>query len=78
MDCRRRKSCQIHQETNIEITTTTFNPIQTNAMPMKDKVRNMAWKFVNKTAFRFTSPTHIFNCFQEMESPAGQVLRRKN
>lgn len=31
-----------------------FNPIQTNAMPMKDKVKNIAWKFVNKTAFRVT------------------------
>lgn len=37
---------------------TTFNPIQTNAMPMKEKVKNMAWKFVNKTAFRFT-PSHL-------------------
>ena len=35
---------------------TTFNPIQTNAMPTKDKLRNMAWKIVNKTFFRFTPP----------------------
>lgn len=39
----------------------TFNPIQTNAMPMKYKLRNMAWKFVNRTLFRFTPPR--FNCF---------------
>ena len=34
----------------------TFNPIQTNAMPMKDKLKNMAWKCVNKSLFRFTPP----------------------
>lgn len=33
---------------------TTFNPIQTNAMPLKDKLKNMVWKCVNKTLFRFT------------------------
>jgi putative colanic acid biosynthesis acetyltransferase WcaF len=35
---------------------TTFNPIQTNAMPLREKLRNMAWKCVNKTLFRFTPP----------------------
>ena len=34
----------------------TFNPIQTNAMPLKDKLKNMVWKSVNKTLFRFTPP----------------------
>lgn len=34
----------------------TFNPIQTNAMPVKYKLKNMAWKFVNRTLFRFTPP----------------------
>ena len=38
-----------------------FNPIQPNAMPMKDKLKNIAWKFVNKTVFRFTPPR--FNYF---------------
>ena len=33
-----------------------FNPIQTNAMPLKDKLKNMVWKIVNKTLFRFTPP----------------------
>lgn len=35
---------------------TTFNPIQTNAMPMKYKLKNMVWKFVNRTLFRFSPP----------------------
>ena len=38
---------------------TTFNPIQTNAMPMRDKLKNMAWKCINKSLFRFT-PSHLF------------------
>ncbi|WP_041584050.1 DapH/DapD/GlmU-related protein [Phocaeicola salanitronis] len=33
-----------------------FNPIQTNAMPLKDKLKNMVWRIVNKTLFRFTPP----------------------
>ena len=33
-----------------------YNPIQTNALPVKDKLRNLAWTFVNKTLFRFTPP----------------------
>lgn len=33
-----------------------FNPIQTNAMPKKDKVLNLVWMFVNYTLFRFTPP----------------------
>lgn len=33
-----------------------YNPIQTNTMPTKDKIKNMAWKLVNKTVFRFTPP----------------------
>ena len=33
-----------------------YNPIQTNQMPFKSKVRNMAWKALNKSLFRFTPP----------------------
>lgn len=33
-----------------------FNPIQTNAMPLKDKLKNMVWRLVNKIFFRFTPP----------------------
>lgn len=33
-----------------------YNPVQTNSMPLKDKLRNMTWKLVNKTLFRFTPP----------------------
>lgn len=33
-----------------------YNPIQTNAMPVKDKMKNLAWAFVNKTFFRFSPP----------------------
>lgn len=33
-----------------------YNPIQTNAMPTKDKLKNLVWTFVNKTLFRFTPP----------------------
>ena len=33
-----------------------FNPLHTPAMPMKDKLKNIAWKFVNKTVFRSTPP----------------------
>ncbi len=36
--------------------TILFNPIQTNTLPMKYKLKNMVWKFVNKTLFRFTPP----------------------
>jgi len=38
-----------------------FNPIQTNAMPVKMKVLNMAWGVVNSTLFRFTPP--VFKIF---------------
>lgn len=33
-----------------------YKPVQTNSMPLKDKVKNMAWRLVNKTFFRFTPP----------------------
>ena len=33
-----------------------FEPIQTNAMPNGDKLKNMAWKLVNRTLYRFTPP----------------------
>lgn len=33
-----------------------FNPIQTNAMPLRDKILNMVWLAVNDTLFRFTPP----------------------
>lgn len=31
-----------------------FNPIQTNQMPTSHKVKNIVWKLVNKTLFRFS------------------------
>lgn len=33
-----------------------FNPVQTNQMPAKLKIKNLAWKLVNKTIFRLTPP----------------------
>lgn len=33
-----------------------YNPIQTNALPMKSKLKNAFWKLINKTVFRFTPP----------------------
>lgn len=38
----------------------SFEPIQTNAMPVKDKVKNLAWCMVNSTLFRFTPPHFNF------------------
>lgn len=35
-----------------------YNPIQTNTMPLKCKLKNMVWKLVNKTLFRL-SPSHF-------------------
>lgn len=34
----------------------SFQPIQTNALPRKDKFKNLAWGVINKTLFRFTPP----------------------
>ena len=39
---------------------TTFNPIQTNAIAVKDKLKNGVWRLVNKTLFRFTPPYLTF------------------
>ena len=33
-----------------------YNPVQTNQMPTRLKVKNMMWKVINKTFFRFTPP----------------------
>lgn len=33
-----------------------YNPVQTNSMPFKCKLKNIAWKVINKTIFRFTPP----------------------
>lgn len=33
-----------------------FNPIQTNTMPIKNKVKNLVWKLICKVLFRFTPP----------------------
>ncbi len=33
-----------------------YNPVQTNQMPTSLKVKNLAWKLVNKSLFRFTPP----------------------
>lgn len=41
-----------------------FNPIQTNAMPLKDKVLNIIWSIVNNTLFRFTPP--LFQSIQNL------------
>ena len=35
-----------------------FFPIQTSSMPLKDKLLNMLWKFVNATLFRYTPPLY--------------------
>lgn len=44
-----------------------YNPIQTNSMPMSSKLKNMAWKMVNYTVFRFTPPFFsIFRKFRVM------------
>jgi len=40
-----------------------FHPIQTNALPKKDKLKNFAWCVVNSTVFRFT-PSH-FSVFRK-------------
>ncbi len=37
-----------------------YNPVQTNSMPFKCKLKNIAWKVINKTIFRF-SPPPLFN-----------------
>lgn len=37
-----------------------FNPIQTNAMPVKEKLKNMVWQIVNKVFFRLTPPVNYF------------------
>lgn len=39
----------------------SFKPIQTNAMPRKDKVKNLVWGMINISLFRFTPPR--FNIF---------------
>ena len=53
----------------------SYNPIQTNAMPTKDKLKNMAWKAVNATLFRFTPL--LFN-IQKMESVISKIFWRKS
>lgn len=40
-----------------------YNPIQTNPMPLKCKVKNIAWKMINKTLF-FLSPPY-FSIFRK-------------
>ena len=41
-----------------------FQPIQTNAMPQKDKIKNLIWRVVNVTLFRWspriTSPCKLY------------------
>ena len=36
-----------------------YNPVQNNSMPFKCKLKNISWKVINKTIFRFTPP--LFN-----------------
>lgn len=38
---------------NVEL----FKPIQTNAMPRKDKFKNLVWGMVNSSLFRLTPPS---------------------
>lgn len=37
-----------------------YNPVQTNQMPTGLKVKNLIWKVINKTFFRFTPPYLTF------------------
>lgn len=37
-----------------------YNPVQTNQMPIGDKMLNYTWKIVNSTLFRFTPPILSF------------------
>lgn len=39
-----------------------FNPIQTNTMPFKAKIKNLLWLIINSTFFRFTPP--MFRIFK--------------
>lgn len=34
----------------------SFQPIQTNSMPRKDKLKNLFWGLINNSLFRFTPP----------------------
>lgn len=44
-----------------------YDPIQTNSMPMNCKLKNMVWKMINFTVFRFTPPFFtIFRKFRVM------------
>jgi putative colanic acid biosynthesis acetyltransferase WcaF len=39
----------------------TFNPVQTNQMPVSSKIMNIIWRLVNKTIFRIIPPyTPVF------------------
>lgn len=40
----------------------TFNPVQTNTMPFKAKLKNLFWTIINSTLFRFTPP--MFRIFK--------------
>ena len=31
-----------------------YNPVQTNTMPIKAKIKNLVWRIVNKTLFKYT------------------------
>lgn len=42
-------SCQIKR-------ISAYNPIQTNRMPTPQKIKNVAWGFVNSVIFSFTPP----------------------
>lgn len=38
----------------------SFQPIQTNSMPRKDKLKNLFWGLINNSLFRFTPPVLTF------------------
>lgn len=40
-----------------------YNPVQTNTMPIKAKIKNLLWRIVNKTFFRYTP--HCFSIFKK-------------
>ena len=40
-----------------------YNPVQTNTMSSKEKLKNFIWQLINRTLFRFT-PSH-FSLFRK-------------
>lgn len=40
-----------------------YNPVQTNTMPIKAKIKNLVWRIVNKTLFKYTP--YCFSIFKK-------------